>query len=471
MLSRIIDILRIHRNERFAAVVAMLIACALNALNVYCYHAQFSQLSLNYRKLFVSKYHLSGFDPLTYEVVSDWWPAYNVYRHPLLAFFIYPFSVVDNWVMAFTGVNAVVIITALILVLCAFYSFIFLFRIMKGVVGLDNSVSLLLTILFFSFGYIMLSVMAPDHFVMSMAALLLTLWLGGEKLKRGSALNMWQTISLFVLTAGISLNNGLKIILAALVTRRKRFFELRYLLFSVIIPAALIWHFARWEYHHYVWPREMARKEARMKKAKQEKAKAIALAKLQANMADTQKKASEPLPKKTKKRKKRNVKPIMQGEFMQWTDISTPRWDTAIENLFGEALQFHQDKLLGDVYRGRPAIVRYRYAFNYIIEGITVLLFLLGVWYGRKKLFLWTAMSFFLMDFFLHFIAGFGIDEIYIMSPHYLYVVPIAIAFLLKSMKESGRLKIYKATIVTVSILAVYYLAWNSTLLVQYMLH
>jgi hypothetical protein len=41
-------------------------------------------------------------------------------------------------------------------------------------------------------------------------------------------------------------------------------------------------------------------------------------------------------------------------------------------------------------------------------------------------------MSSFLMDMTLHMGLGFGINEIYIMSPHYLFALPIAIGYLVK---------------------------------------
>lgn len=78
----------------------------------------------------------------------------------------------------------------------------------------------------------------------------------------------WQTILLFVFTAGVSLNNGLKTYLAALFTNGRKFFSIKYFLIGVILPAALMWAFARWEYRTFVWPKEMARHEAKMKKTR-----------------------------------------------------------------------------------------------------------------------------------------------------------------------------------------------------------
>ena len=36
---------------------------------------------------------------------------------------------------------------------------------------------------------------------------------------------------------------------------------------------------------------------------------------------------------------KHTGKPMGKGEFIKWTDISTSRSETAVENLFGESIQ------------------------------------------------------------------------------------------------------------------------------------
>ncbi len=440
----------VRREERLTALAAFAIFAVLNAMTVARYWDLFSQPAAGgYRSLFVRNFRISGFDPLTYQVVSEWFPAYNIYRHPLLAFFMWPMSMADRGLMALTGLNWATVLTALVLVLCATYSAIFLFRIMHSVVGLGTRQANALCLLYFSFAYVMLASMVPDHFVMSQFCLLLTLWIAGEKLRKKSALNMWQTIVLFIFTAGVSLNNSLKVFLAALVTRRRRFFKPIFLLFAVIVPACLIWWFARWEYSAWEAPRYRARQEQKMH-LQQRRTEII-----RAQVADSLKTigASEPDSATIAREMNRIIKqraiakyrrdhkqiwnrnkgkPFMKGEFMGWTDKTTSRWDAGVENLFGEGLMLHEDYLLGDVLRNRPVIVTYRNWFNYVVEGIVVLLFLCGIWCGRREVFLWTAMSSFLMDMTLHMGLGFGINEIYIMSPHYLFALPIAIAYLVK---------------------------------------
>ena len=295
--------------------------------------------------------------------------------------------------------------------------------------------------------------------------------------------NMAQ--SCIILTAGISLNNGLKVFLTALVTRRKRFFEWRFLLLAVILPCAMIWGFARWEYRTYVWPKEMARNEVKAKKNREYTEKIRLQARDSIGSQDSL--AVEALTKKIKNQKakekyrrdhqkiwnKNTGKPIAKGEFMRWTDKTTSRWDVALECFLGEGIQLHKDYLLGDVLRNRPLIVRYDTSnilgyINYLVEAVIVLLFLIGVWIGRKKIFLWTAMSFLILDMALHMGLGFGINEIYIMSAHYLFVLPIGIAYLFKAIE--ARERSYMAVTAACALTAVWCFVWNITNIIGYCL-
>ena len=133
-------------------------------------------------------------------------------------------------------------------------------------------------------------------------------------------------------------------------------------------------------------------------------------------------------------------KPLAKGEFMRWTDISTSRRSTLVENLFGEAFLLHRDHLLEDTLRSRPVIVPYDSALPYVVMGLMTVLILGGIWCGRRRKLLWLAMSFFGFDMLIHFALGFGINEIYIMSPHWAFVFPMAIACLLKRSEGKQRI-------------------------------
>ena len=490
-MKKIFDIFKIKKEERWLALGIFLALAILNGVVIARYVGTFTLVTDDYYKNFIRHFCVSGFDPLTYWVLSDWNAAYNVYRHPLLAFYMYIPYLINMGLMKLTGYNCALFIAVIIQMFCGFYATLFLQRIFREVLELDKAASSILTLLFFSFGYVMVTCIVPDHFVISMLLLILALYVSGRRIKHNHPLKIWQTVVYFVLTAGTSLNNGLKIFFSALFVNRKRFFRPKYLLLAVILPAALLWGFCRWEYRTFVWPVEMARKEMKAKKAAEKKARQEHMAQLK-QIKDSLTKDSiqrglkiitpEEIAQKAKNdsiqkakqlarneaRKKRGPKqgaPIMKGEFMNWTDATSSRTLSIVENLMGESIQLHQDYVLQDELRHRPMFVNYRYAFNYIVEALIIILFLAGIWAGRKSRYLWLVMSYFGLDMLLHIGLGFGLNEVYIMSGHWIYALPIAIGFLLKETRHQRYSLCLKSLLLTIGL---FLLIYNGILIIGY---
>lgn len=490
-MKKIFDIFKIKKEERWLALGIFLALAILNGVVIARYAGTFTLVTDDYYKNFIRHFCVSGFDPLTYWVLSDWNAAYNVYRHPLLAFYMYIPYLINMGLMKLTGYNCALFIAVVIQMFCGFYATLFLQRIFREVLELDKAASSILTLLFFSFGYVMVTCIVPDHFVISMLLLILALYVSGRRIKHNHPLKIWQTVVYFVLTAGTSLNNGLKIFFSALFVNRKRFFRPKYLLLAVILPAALLWGFCRWEYRTFVWPVEMARKEMKAKKAAEKKARQERMAQLK-QIKDSLTKDSiqrglkiitpEEIAQKTKNdsiqkakqlarneaRKKRGPKqgaPIMKGEFMNWTDATSSRTLSIVENLMGESIQLHQDYVLQDELRHRPMFVNYRYAFNYIVEALIIILFLAGIWAGRKSRYLWLVMSYFGLDMLLHIGLGFGLNEVYIMTGHWIYALPIAIGFLLKETRHQRYSLCLKSLLLTIGL---FLLIYNGILIIGY---
>lgn len=450
-MKKVFHIFKIQKEERWLALIIFALLTILNGLVIAKYNAPFTQITNDYYKNFIRHFCISGFDPLTYWVLSDWSAAYNVYRHPLLAFYMYVPYLINMGLMKLTGYNCALYIAVIIQMFCAFYSMVFLYRIFREVIELGKWASHALTLLFFSFGYVMVSAIVPDHFVISMLLLILALYVSGRRMKNHHDFKIWQSVLYFLLTAGTSLNNGLKIFFSALFVNGKRFFRPKHLLLAVILPAGLLWGFCHWEYRTYVWPNEMARKEA---KAKKEAAK-----------KDSIQKAKQLAKEKTKKKRgPKQGAPLTKVGFMSWTDISTSRTESVVENLMGESIQLHPDYLLGDELRHRPMIVKYRYWWNYAVEGIISLLFLSGIWYGRKSKYLWLVLSYFALDMVLHIGLGFGINEVYIMTAHWIYALPIAMGFLVKN----APIRFRKYLVGIVAAIALYLIIYNGSLIVGY---
>lgn len=452
-MKKVFHIFKIQKEERWLALIIFALLAILNGLVIAKYNAPFTQITNDYYKNFIRHFCVSGFDPLTYWVLSDWSAAYNVYRHPLLAFYMYVPYLINMGLMKLTGYNCALYIAVIIQMFCAFYSMVFLYRIFREVIELGKWASHALTLLFFSFGYVMVSAIVPDHFVISMLLLILALYVSGRRMKNHHDFKIWQSVLYFLLTAGTSLNNGLKIFFSALFVNGKRFFRPKHLLLAVILPAGLLWGFCYWEYRTYVWPNEMARKEA---KAKKEAAK-----------KDSIQKAKQLAKEKAKKKRgSKQGTPLTKVGFMSWTDISTSRTESVVENLMGESIQLHSDYLLGDELRHRPMIVKYRYWWNYAVEGAISLLFLAGIWYGRKSKYLWLVLSYFALDMVLHIGLGFGINEVYIMTAHWIYALPIAMGFLVKN----APIRFRKYLVGIVAAIALYLIIYNGSLIVGYFL-
>ena len=457
---RVFGLFRVKPEERVQAMVALAVIIALNVLFIYRLHELFLQPGFGpYWRVFERELHLSGYDPYTYLTVTDWDVVYETHRHPLLAFLVWPLWLFNQGMTWLTGVNCVQYIVAVPVVVSSLYSYIFLFRIFREVIRLRHDDATLMTMFTFSMAYILLSVIVPDHFTISMFLILLTLYISGICIKKGREFQWWQSAILFIIMAGVTLSNGVKVFLAGFFVNLKDFFRPKYLMLAVVLPAALLWGIAVWEHHAFVEPRQQAREAMKQRKAEEEKTR-VAQMSPEARARFEAKKAKREMV--LQRQAAKTGKPMEDKGFLKWTDISTSRWQTVYENLFGEAIQFHRQHFLEDTLVGRPVFVPYLSWFSYVVEAIVVLLSLVGIWFGRRNRFLWLCLSCLAMDMGIHLVLGFGINEVFIMAPHFLFVLPIATAFLLREVKgHSIRL--------TIVALTAYLLTYNGILLTHFL--
>ena len=435
---------RVKREERPLATVMLLVFLALDALVICKYYDVFTPQNAHYWHLFISKFHISGFDPITYSVVSDWTAGYNVYRHPLLAFFMYVPYLINQGLMWLTGINCAIFIVSAILLFAAFYSMIFLYRICREVVGVSRTDSTLATVFYFGFAFVMLSTMVPDHFALSLPLLLLTLLIAGRRLKEGKPMKLWQSALLFFLTAGMTLTNGVKVALAAWFVNGRKVFSWRSIL-SFVVPTLLLGAVYLWQKEAIIEPQEHNIKRIEAAVAKKDPAR---IAKLKEHDDFVKQQNGEALTKSV--------------PLLEWSDMTTSRWQSAVDNLFGESLQLHRDYLLEDVQQTRPVFVEYRSAVNYIVEALVVLLLVAGTWIARREKFFLMVLAWFAFDMLMHMGFGFGLNEVYIMTAHWAFIIPIATGYIL-------RRKNSMAARVLVAALTLWLWAYNAVIVIGYL--
>ena len=461
IITDLSGLFRLKPEERVQAAVALTVMVVLNGLLIWRMHELLMQPGFGpYWKVFERELHLSGYDPLTYLTVTDWDVIYETHRHPLLAFLVWPLWLLNQGLTWVFGVNCVQYVVALPVIICSFYSYIFLYRIHREVVGLRRDDAVLMTLFCFSMAYILLSVIVPDHFTVSMFLLMTTFYISGMCIKKGREFRWWQSAVLFYLTAGVTLTNGVKVFLSGLYVNRKDFFRPKYLLLAVVLPAALLWGTAVWEHHTFVEPRQQVREAMKQRKAEEVKARVAQMSPDERARFEAKKARREAV---LQRQAAKSGKPMEDHGFLKWTDISTSRWQTVYENLFGESVQFHRQHFLEDTLVGRPVFVPYLSWFSYIVEALVVLLALLGIWYGRRSRFLWLCLSCLAMDMVIHLVLGFCINEVFIMAPHFLFVLPIATAFLLRGVKGH-------CVRLTIVALTAFLMTYNGYLLTRFLL-
>lgn len=470
-MKKILNTFRLTKEELWPAAIAIVYVVALEFLGVRYGFMRFGGVMDDIHRQLIAHFHVSGFDAWSYEILTRWFPAYDIYRHPLIAFFLYPMYGLNEGLRWLVGSNGCMFLMGALNGLSGFYALVFLRRLLREVVGLTALDSNLLTLLFMSFGYVMLTICVPDHFCLSMMLLLLTLWRSGKLMREGRRMSVGETVWLFILTAGVSLNNGLKTFLAALFVNGKRFFRLRYLCLAVVVPTVLLGGITMAEYEWFEQPRVEARKALADKARKEHKEllwsaiwDTVAVRDSQLVKTLVRKELRREAHEQYRRNHGKTGIPFKNTGLLSWTNKSTDRGEAFVENFMGESVLFHKAWLLGDVLRDRPEIVTYSSAVPYIIIGVLLALSLAGVWQGRRERFMGLLLSFLGSDLVLHLWLGFGISEVYIMAGHWIFFLPLSMAFLLR---KGGPMVFYRGLI---ALLALGLLVYNGWLLQGYLL-
>lgn len=435
----------LRKEERPIAVVAFVVFAALNALLIANHWQSFTRgAHVGFWSVFYNHLNMSGYDIFSLIFISCMRLHWNALRHPLFVVVLLPLFWLNRLIMPPTEFNAAVLLMAALLVAADVWGAVLMHRLLRDVVEVRRVDAALLTALFYGFAHVMIATMVPDHFAISLPLLLLTLLIAGRKLKEGKPMKLWQSALLFFLTAGVTLTNGVKVALAAWFVNGRKVFSWRSIL-SFVVPTLLLGAIYVWQQDAIVAPQERKIKRIEAAVAKKDP---VRIAKLQEHNDFVKQQNGEALTK--------NV------PLLEWSDITTDRWQSAVDNLFGESLQLHRDYLLEDVQQTRPVFVQYRSALNYVVEALLVVLLAVGAWTARREKFFLMVLAWFGFDMLMHMGFGFGLNEVYIMTAHWAFIIPIAIGYILRRSNSM-------APRVLVAALAVWLWAYNAAIVIGYL--
>ena len=431
----IFNIFKVKKEERWLAFVMLAVFVTFNAMVIAShYHVYTMDAHGGFWSIFTKNFRMSGYDCWSWITVSGGRIHFVTSRHPLYLTFLYPLYLLNDWLIQNVGYNFAVYFMAVIIVFSAFYAVLFMYRVFREVLELRRKDARLLTLLLFSFGHVLIPTMVPDHFVVSLMLLSLTLYITGKKMKKGQLLTAWQSLVLTFFTAGMATSNGVKTLLAGLFTNGKKVFTCKFISIGVVLPLFLLLGIQQSQYYLLEVPQQAVVSHIESETLKKNPQKVL-----------------EHKKQRDEWQRTHLGQPVGDGVITKLMDVSTPRIPTIVENFFGESIQLHQRSLLMDVSWERPIFVEYNWSVNYIIEAFIVLLFIVGIVFSYKQRFFKMLLAWFACDLTLHLILGFAVTEVYIMTSGWAFIIPISYGYLLRQLSMKWR-KVMRVTLIMLTI-------------------
>ena len=446
----IFDIFKVKKEERWLAFAMLAVFVTFNAMVIAShYHLYTMDAHGGFWSIFTKNFRMSGYDCWSWITVSGGRIHFVTSRHPLYLTFLYPLYLLNDWLIQNVGYNFAVYFMAVIIVFSAFYAVLFMYRVFREVLELRRKDARLLTLLLFSFGHVLIPTMVPDHFVISLMLLSLTLYITGKKMKKGQLLTALQSLVLTFFTAGMATSNGVKTLLAGLFTNGKKVFTCKFISIGVVLPLLLLLGIQQSQYYLLEVPQQAVVSHIESETLKKNPQKVL-----------------EHKKQRDEWQRTHLGQPVGDGVITKLMDVSTPRIPTIVENFFGESIQLHQRSLLKDVSWERPIFVEYNWSLNYIIEAFIVLLFIVGIVFSYKQRFFKMLLAWFACDLTLHLILGFAVTEVYIMTSGWAFIIPISYGYLLKRLS----MKWLKLMRVALIMLTIYLWIYNAGQTVYYLM-
>ena len=99
-----------------------------------------------------------------------------------------------------------------------------------------------------------------------------------------------------------------------------------------------------------------------------------------------------------------------------------------INNIFGQSILFHSNSFTKD----NISMGWYPELWKNILNVLFIIMVICGIVISIKTKLMQLLLCFLSIDIFIHLVCCFGISELYIYSPHYLFIFVFSIGYLIK---------------------------------------
>lgn len=418
---------KLRKDEIALSALLLVLTFVLNVLYIRKFYGVYCPL-------------ISGYDPYLLSTLTNWIhsPYLNsnsIYSHPGLGLLMAPLSVLNYILSSIAGSNCADFVLAIILMTMFILETILIKRIINEYIGLKLALSLILSIFFSGMSYVLLMSFTPDHFAFSQFFLIVFvyLWIPNRQKNRKKIWFLTMCIGCITIT------NGIKVILSKLFFERRQFIKYLFLytillslmiLFSLFLTRNIVYStnkgemaYLEQEYkasvnykHYYNDKADIESKSLMLDSTQCEKYRQAAFAELDTHYSSL---GGDNLINK--------IKSIYWG-YKYWITTDVPRTNSFINNLFGQSILFHSNSLNKD----NISMGWYPELWKNILNVLFIIMVICGIVLSIKTKLMQLLLCFLSIDIFIHLVCCFGISEIYIYSPHYLFIFVISTGFLIK---------------------------------------
>lgn len=451
---------KLRKDEIALSALLLVLTFVLNVLYIRKFYGVYCPL-------------ISGYDPYLLSTLTNWIhsPYLNsnsIYSHPGFGLLMAPLSVLNYILSSIAGSNCADFVLAIILMTMFILETILIKRIINEYIGLKLALSLILSIFFSGMSYVILMSFTPDHFAFSQFFLIVFvyLWIPNRQKNRKKIWFLTMCIGCITIT------NGIKVILSKLFFERRQFIKYLFLytillslmiLFSLFLTRNIVYStnkgemaYLEQEYkasvnykHYYNDKADIESKSLMLDSTQCEKYRQAAFAELDTHYSSL---GGDNLINK--------IKSIYWG-YKYWITTDVPRTNSFINNLFGQSILFHSNSLNKD----NISMGWYPELWKNIFNILFIIMVVCGIVISLKTKLMQLLLCFLSIDIFIHLVCCFGISELYIYSPHYLFIFVISIGYLIKH--TVGLINVLISTIIVLMAFTLY--IYNISEIINYL--